>query len=294
VAVQVQDVGSYLCWQTYVDDAARDMGLAKLVHVGAPPDLSKIPQPEMIVPPEAFSEDLQITIPFLDSGDGADNDQTYEDGAEVSIGVADQVNHIVANFRQGPYHSSKPAYLLTSVSLDPQGADAKLSVHNLTGNADAGFTFVVHLDHINFNEQDTEGSLAGIPDLWTAIQREVFEVKKVTVHIDRACAISGNGAGYHEHRAPMAHTAKAKGGGAWLVQGEFPDAPRLELSIAAVKTTVRRNTAQTRSSPSKAQPGAVIAAADDVCVQDLIGHHEYTEVNDAPLIDAAGTLRFTS
>jgi len=33
VGIQVQDIGTYLCWQTYVDDPGRDLGLGKLVRL---------------------------------------------------------------------------------------------------------------------------------------------------------------------------------------------------------------------------------------------------------------------
>jgi hypothetical protein len=37
LAVQVQDVGCYLCWQRFVDDPGATLGVANLVHVAAPP-----------------------------------------------------------------------------------------------------------------------------------------------------------------------------------------------------------------------------------------------------------------
>lgn len=43
VGVQVQDVGTYLSWQTFVDDPGQALGLANLVHIAKPADL--MPQP---------------------------------------------------------------------------------------------------------------------------------------------------------------------------------------------------------------------------------------------------------
>lgn len=43
VGVQVQDVGSYLCWQTFVDEPGNDLGLASLIHIAEPPDLLSVP-----------------------------------------------------------------------------------------------------------------------------------------------------------------------------------------------------------------------------------------------------------
>lgn len=43
VAVQIQDVGSYLCWETFVDEPGGDLGLASLVHIASPADLLPLP-----------------------------------------------------------------------------------------------------------------------------------------------------------------------------------------------------------------------------------------------------------
>lgn len=43
VAVQVQDIGSYLCWETFIDEPGEDLGLASLVHIASPPDLLPVP-----------------------------------------------------------------------------------------------------------------------------------------------------------------------------------------------------------------------------------------------------------
>lgn len=43
VGVQVQDIGSYLCWETFVDEPGMDLGLANLVHVAQPDDLIPVP-----------------------------------------------------------------------------------------------------------------------------------------------------------------------------------------------------------------------------------------------------------
>jgi hypothetical protein len=52
VGVQVQDIGSYLCWETYVDDPGGTLGLANLVHIAKPPDITPLPDPTLIPIPE--------------------------------------------------------------------------------------------------------------------------------------------------------------------------------------------------------------------------------------------------
>ena len=140
-------------------------------------------------------------------------------------------------------------------------------------------------------QADTEGALAGIPDFWTAIMVEVFNVRAVSVNILAGCVIQHNGAGYTKSRAPMGKTAKAKGGGVWFVQGEFPDAPRLTLKIADVDTAVRDNVAQTKAYVSKVENGKKIATANNVCIQNLVARQEWTESNYQSLITAK-TLEF--
>jgi hypothetical protein len=51
VGVQVQDIGSYLCWETFVDEPGGDLGLANLIHIAQPADLLPVPdQTEVAYP----------------------------------------------------------------------------------------------------------------------------------------------------------------------------------------------------------------------------------------------------
>lgn len=158
LAVQVQDIGSYLCWQTYVDDPGAQLGVARLVHVGAPPDMSRIPIPEMVIPPKAFSQDVDITIPFI-SLDDASNDDDFDNGSETSLGWFDSTDHIQADIQQGPVRCEQSGFVLASVAIDAQGADARMHVDRPTIVADPGtpgaYTFTVHLDHVNFGGQNS-------------------------------------------------------------------------------------------------------------------------------------------
>jgi hypothetical protein len=163
-------------------------------------------------------------------------------------------------------------------------------------------------------QADTEGSLAGIPDLWTAILVEVFGVRQVRLRIGSGCNITNNGAGFelprhirmrlrnwggirnngagfNFQRRPIARTTKSKGGGIWLLQGTFPDAPRVDLTVEAVAAAIRGNVGMTRAYSSAVQIGAMIPTAHDVCIQDLIGHREWTEANYGRLV-TRGRLHF--
>ncbi|MGH2318834.1 peptidoglycan-binding protein [Planococcus sp. SE5232] len=53
VGVQVQDIGTFLCWQTFVDEPGNDLGLANLIHVSSPVELVVPTNPEEIpLPPD--------------------------------------------------------------------------------------------------------------------------------------------------------------------------------------------------------------------------------------------------
>jgi hypothetical protein len=61
VGVQVQDVGSYLCWQTFVDEPGATLGLADLVHIAQPADLAPLPnQKEIPYPPRRIVKSFQV------------------------------------------------------------------------------------------------------------------------------------------------------------------------------------------------------------------------------------------
>jgi hypothetical protein len=52
VGVQVQDIGTYLCWETFVDVPGQQLGLANMVHIAKPVDLVSVPDATRIPYPE--------------------------------------------------------------------------------------------------------------------------------------------------------------------------------------------------------------------------------------------------
>ena len=59
VGVQIQDIGSYLCWESFVDEPGEQLGLANLVHLAQPADLILVPNPKLIPMPQ-----LSLNIGF--------------------------------------------------------------------------------------------------------------------------------------------------------------------------------------------------------------------------------------
>jgi hypothetical protein len=64
VGVQLQDLGSQLCWQVFIDNAGVELGLAELVHFAESPDLANLKQPEIGPPPTNIKTKVAFTIPF--------------------------------------------------------------------------------------------------------------------------------------------------------------------------------------------------------------------------------------
>jgi hypothetical protein len=76
VGVQVQDIGTRLCWQVFVDDPGVQLGLSELVHFAESPELPK--EPEKIPIPTKISKKTIVPIPFLPILDYTNNHVNYE------------------------------------------------------------------------------------------------------------------------------------------------------------------------------------------------------------------------
>lgn len=161
VAVQVQDAGTYLSWQTFVDDPGRELGIANLVHIAEPPNLANIPHPQMIVPKESKKTTEVVMIPFQPYGhsgcDPAGLDDTTErwnHGIESSMGALDEVESIQWIF---PLKARAPDkdYRLAEVIAKPQG-DATVTVNayggGITTEADEYYGFKLYLEKAHFHE----------------------------------------------------------------------------------------------------------------------------------------------
>ena len=78
VGVQVQDIGTRLCWQVFVDDPGATLGLAELVDMIDAPDLSSLKEPQKIPEPAAIVKKAVVPIPFLPILDYTNNNAHYE------------------------------------------------------------------------------------------------------------------------------------------------------------------------------------------------------------------------
>jgi hypothetical protein len=154
VAVQVHDIGTFLCWQTYVDDPGRELGLAKLIHIAKPAELDGIPHPEEIPLLQPFQEEKVVTIPFISvDGTNADNeDEVYVNGVESDNSeFLGSLEKIQSDFPQR-FVCPKASFLLSDVEFDAQGKPVSMSRQ---GTLPSDGAFTLHLDTADFQGQNS-------------------------------------------------------------------------------------------------------------------------------------------
>jgi hypothetical protein len=157
VAVQVQDIGTYLCWQTYVDRPGESLGVAKLMHIAKPAELDGLHAPDEIPMLQPFPENKVVTLPFVSIQDtDADNEgEVYKDGVEVDDSEAfGNLEKIQSDFLIECV-CPKGNYVLENVEFDGQGKPVSASRRGDIINNDNKATFTLHLDSVDFQGQNS-------------------------------------------------------------------------------------------------------------------------------------------
>ena len=166
VAVQVQDVGTYLSWQTFVDDPGRELGVAELVHIAEPPNLANIPHPQMIVPKPSQKTTEVVEIPFAPYGHSGcdpagldDNTESFVRGVESSDDtfiVIDYEESIQWTFVQR-FRTPDKDFRLAAVRSTPLG-DAKIRLierADILDKGDGYFEFTLFMEYMHFHENNS-------------------------------------------------------------------------------------------------------------------------------------------
>lgn len=104
VGVQVQDIGTQLCWQVFVDNVGIDLGLGTLLHIAEPPDLAAIRAPTRPTALEPKVAELSIQFPYMrnpTSERDGETDVLYIEGSDQehiggvhNVGYNDTIIHI--------------------------------------------------------------------------------------------------------------------------------------------------------------------------------------------------------
>lgn len=156
IGVQVQDVGTYLCWQTYVDDPGRQLGIAELVHLAKSPELGNIPPPESVPVSDNVVSDLAISIPFEPrTGDtnSSDMDETYKNGKETDLDYAEGDPERV-RWKFGPYTHACPqsGFEFDSIEFDYQNNDIRCEAYGIDASEPGKVQIRVKVRHVNFRD----------------------------------------------------------------------------------------------------------------------------------------------
>lgn len=153
VGVQVQDLSTQLCWQVYVDEPGRELGVAELVHIAEPADLANMPMPEGPAQPERKTVELSVQFAYENTPDseGDEKDVVFYDGDDQEGGLNNN-DKIVwkRNFNVEP---PAPGYTLED-QFDWMTSHTEVCVAELKRVNSTG-TFEVALRQVNFNDQNS-------------------------------------------------------------------------------------------------------------------------------------------
>ncbi|CAN5614375.1 hypothetical protein BH23ACI1_BH23ACI1_19350 [soil metagenome] len=152
VGVQVQDIGTYLCWQTYVDDPGRQLGISRLVHIAKDPEVGQIPPPESVTVPEPTESTIEIDIPFVQaSSDRGDLDEAYAYGTEVDTDLNEGEKERI-QYKFGPYEALSPlsGFVYQNARWDYLGNDVRIELDGLDVSVAGKISFGIKLAHVNF------------------------------------------------------------------------------------------------------------------------------------------------
>lgn len=160
VGVQVQDIGVQMCWHTFVDDPGRELGISKLVHMGEPPDISGLVQPDAPENLSAKPVEYPLTLPFQGVTGNDDTDEAYRNGIEVDQDVNEgDPEEIHPNY---PFTLTYPTPGFTLAKAlspaDPLGNAAEISV-TITDQPDGESrgAINVHLDYVDWKDNGQIG-----------------------------------------------------------------------------------------------------------------------------------------
>ncbi len=150
VAVQVQDVGTYLCWQTFVDTPGDTLDLAKLVHIAQPADLDSIPHPDKPEQLDPVTKPYTIDFPYQNISDGDDTDVIFYQGDDQEGGL--NHNDKIVWERDYQLDSAGLGYTLDANSLQVSSQHSDICVPRIAALAAPG-KVRVSLDQVNFADQ---------------------------------------------------------------------------------------------------------------------------------------------
>lgn len=152
VGVQVQHIGTQLCWQIYVDEPGRSLGIAELVHIAKPADAESPPPPQdapAIL--ERKEQTVEVSFPYENITKKHNPTWTYKKGRSGDDPEAWQI------VWQRKYTASPPALgytLAEACFVSFRGSDKSrwepemiVKVYKVSDD-----NFQIDLESVDFNE----------------------------------------------------------------------------------------------------------------------------------------------
>jgi hypothetical protein len=104
VGVQLQDYGTRLCWQTYVDNPGDDLGMPIFVHAAPPPDIQdiKVPEAPPAQPPLSRGDALVVKGGWDHGNDTQWNFVPIGQPISIVPPVGTVLDHVEVAVQQGP------------------------------------------------------------------------------------------------------------------------------------------------------------------------------------------------
>ena len=164
VGVQLQDLGTQLCWQVFVDNPGSTLGLAELVHYAEPPDLANLQEPDALPDLENVPIKKTIRIPFEGHSGNSDYGGALYDrkGEHNGYHYGNRTNTSDKDLQDrritmGPFRfSAQPPradYVLEAVNpIGPQSGQ-QATIYKQSSEPDGSFELI--MEQLQFNYQTT-------------------------------------------------------------------------------------------------------------------------------------------
>lgn len=179
VAVQVQHIGTQLCWQVFVSEPGHDLAISELVHIARPDDTeSEISPPDAPVILAPKEQSFEAIVPFRGVGNNDDRDELYTDGMRDGDRRAPRIDPVASFSAVPPDHGYELAGVQLS-SIDRVNPEEDLPFVAASFRVTSATEFTIRLDQVNFEDQPSIRFLLKLiwnpPDQTAAIQ--IYEAK---------------------------------------------------------------------------------------------------------------------
>jgi hypothetical protein len=159
VGVQVQHLGTQLCWQVYLDEPGGALGISSLVHVAQPDDLPPdVPPPDAPTKPADKKDQYVFVFPFepideeaMDDGEDEDYVQGHDIEEDAGEGLINWTKDVTVTPPQGAAGYTLHSANIASVDrMDPDEDPPAVSADCSVVGDDV---FRITLNQVNFNDQ---------------------------------------------------------------------------------------------------------------------------------------------